>query len=89
MGKIAIHRPLALAAILLASSGCAMLGGNVKGSFTCPPDFQGGKQRGGAVGADPRDGVSQRSTAEQVGLLVLQHATRLGEEPRDLLGGGL
>lgn len=35
MGKLAIHRPLALAAILLASSGCAMLGGNVKGSFTC------------------------------------------------------
>jgi 4-hydroxybenzoyl-CoA reductase subunit alpha len=23
----------------------------VKGSFTCPPDFQGGKQRGGAVGS--------------------------------------
>lgn len=35
MGKIAIHRPLALAALVLASSGCAMLGGNVKGSFTC------------------------------------------------------
>ena len=35
MGKIAIHRPLALAALLLASSGCAMLGGNVKGSFSC------------------------------------------------------
>ena len=35
MGRIAIHRPLALAAILLANSGCAMLGGNVKGSFTC------------------------------------------------------
>jgi 4-hydroxybenzoyl-CoA reductase subunit alpha len=24
---------------------------NVKGTFTCPPDFQGGKQRGGAVGS--------------------------------------
>ena len=35
MGKLAIHRPLALAALLMASSGCAMLGGNVKGSFTC------------------------------------------------------
>lgn len=35
MGKIAIYRPLALAALVLASSGCAMLGGNVKGSFTC------------------------------------------------------
>lgn len=35
MGKIAIPRPLALAALVLASSGCAMLGGNVKGSFTC------------------------------------------------------
>lgn len=35
MGKIAIHRPLALAVLVLASSGCAMLGGNVKGSFTC------------------------------------------------------
>jgi conjugal transfer pilus assembly protein TraV len=35
MGKIAIHRPLALVALVLASSGCAMLGGNVKGSFSC------------------------------------------------------
>ena len=35
MGKLAIHRPLALAALVLASSGCAMLGGNVKGSFSC------------------------------------------------------
>lgn len=35
MGKLTIHRPLALAALVLASSGCAMLGGNVKGSFTC------------------------------------------------------
>lgn len=35
MGKIAIHRPLALVALILASSGCAMLGGNVKGSFSC------------------------------------------------------
>ena len=35
MSKIAIHRPLALAALLFASSGCAMLGGNVKGSFSC------------------------------------------------------
>ena len=24
---------------------------NVKGTFTCPPEFQGGKQRGGAVGS--------------------------------------
>ena len=24
---------------------------HVKGSFTCPPEFQGGKQRGGAVGS--------------------------------------
>ncbi len=35
MGTLAIHRPLALAALVLASSGCAMLGGNVKGSFSC------------------------------------------------------
>lgn len=35
MGKLAIHRPLALAALVLTSSGCAMLGGNVKGSFSC------------------------------------------------------
>ena len=35
MGRIAIHRPLALAALLIASSGCAVLGGNVKGSFSC------------------------------------------------------
>ena len=35
MSNLAIHRPLALAALVLASSGCAMLGGNVKGSFSC------------------------------------------------------
>lgn len=35
MRKKSLYRPLALVSLLFACSGCATLGGNVKGSFTC------------------------------------------------------
>lgn len=53
MGKLTIYRPLALAALVLASSGCAMLGGNVKGSFTC---------KAPAGGCAPTSVIDERAT---------------------------
>ena len=35
MRKLTFHRPAMLLTLLVVTSGCAMLGGNVKGSFTC------------------------------------------------------
>ena len=74
MGKIAIHRPLALAALVLASSGCAMLGGNVKGSFTC---------KAPAGDCAPTSVIDERATRAAIAETVTTLAENRAEHPAD------
>ena len=70
MGKLAIHRPLALAALVLASSGCAMLGGNVKGSFSC---------KAPAGDCAPTSVIDERATRASASEPVTAEVQRLAE----------
>ena len=74
MGKIAIHRPLALVALMLASSGCAMLGGNVKGSFSC---------KAPAGDCAPTSVIDERATRAAIGETVTTLAEHRVDHPAD------